>query len=343
MSTAITQDNALVPADPLAEAIAGQFSQLTRDCYRGDVALFLLHLTSGIPADWKVLPPAERQHVLREVFNNTALRARLLTATRADVRAYRRQLVEVVGAAPRTVNRRLSGLSSVLRELMFAGYIQANPVYGVRGLRVQETYSATPALSPKRAKQLMIAADSDASIRGRRDASIVRLMLTTGIRAQEVCDIRAGDIAEKAGRPVLRVMGKGRQERDLVITPSTLVALAAWRACLPEAWADDYLYVRLDRTGPNAPWEPVDKRFTTRGLRKVMSRLAKVAWGKGSKLHPHQLRHTAASLALGAGVSMVQIQYMLGHSSVTVTERYARVAQNLTENPADVLEELLHT
>jgi integrase/recombinase XerC len=156
----------------------------------------------------------------------------------------------------------------------------------------------------------------------------VALMVGTGVRVHEVVGLRCQDL-DLAGRTI-RLMGKGRRERQVFLTNDWITALT-----------DAYLRVRgmlglsHSRLLFNLHYEPL----TTAAMR---SRLGKAAMAAGLTRHvtPHMLRHTAATQLIEVGVDIRYIQRLLGHASLSTTEIYTHVsdlALKRVVSEADVL------
>jgi integrase len=136
-----------------------------------------------------------------------------------------------------------------------------------------------------------------------------------GLRAGEVAGLRVGDVEITPARVVLRVLGKSNKRRVVALGGRDASALRAWAKARGEA-------------APNEPWllarRPVDgqppRGLNVAGIDYVVRKHARVAGLPG--VHAHSLRHSAASLALSHGASLVDVREMLGHSSVVTTSRY---------------------
>jgi site-specific recombinase XerD len=160
----------------------------------------------------------------------------------------------------------------------------------------------------------------------------VALMVATGVRVHEVVSIRCHDIDLPARS--LRIVGKGRRERQVFLPNDWIVALV--RA---------YLKMRaaLGLEHPHLLFNWRRRPLTTSAMR---SRLVKAAGDAGlsAKVTPHMLRHTAATQLIEAGVDIRYIQRLLGHASLSTTEIYTHVSDGALRrvvSDADVLGRLL--
>lgn len=149
-----------------------------------------------------------------------------------------------------------------------------------------------------------------------RDHAMLELMYATGMRVSELTGLRPGQV-DLGGRWV-RVLGKGSKER---LVPFGARAAAALRR---------YLSIRRARF-PDAPALFLNARG--RGITRSGFgwRLATVArrTGDSGRLTPHQIRHSCATHLLEGGADLRVLQELLGHSSITTTQRYTHVSTQL--------------
>jgi len=142
-----------------------------------------------------------------------------------------------------------------------------------------------------------------------RDTALILLLLDTGLRAQELCDLNVGDANLKTGTIIVQA-GKGRKFRYVFIGDKTAVAVRRYllrRGKLPD---DAPLFVSL-RDG---------QRLTPAGLLVICRRIGAAA--KVPHCHPHRFRHTFATWALAAGMDLDSVRRILGHATFAVTQRY---------------------
>lgn len=146
-----------------------------------------------------------------------------------------------------------------------------------------------------------------------RNKAIILLMLDTGIRASELCDLKVEDMDNRNNRIFIRE-GKGMKERMLPFSPRTGQMIWRYLAGRKEARPDDALFVsRLNR--------PLNRTK----LAEMFSILGKRAGVSG--FHPHRLRHTFAVMYIRNGGNAFSLQSMLGHSTLEMVKHYVRLAQ----------------
>jgi integrase/recombinase XerC len=153
----------------------------------------------------------------------------------------------------------------------------------------------------------------------KRDRAILELLYASGLRVSEIVGLNLGDI-DRHGQ-MLRVLGKGRKERVVPYGGKAAAALEAYWPMREEILAQprgkaDHEAVFLNHLG---------SRLTDRSVHmlvKKYARLANVNWD----LHPHSLRHAFATHLLADGADLRAIQELLGHVSLSTTQRYTQAS-----------------
>jgi integrase/recombinase XerD len=154
---------------------------------------------------------------------------------------------------------------------------------------------------------------------GMRDRTIIKTLLDTGLRADELCALDIRDYDAKTGE--LRVRhGKGGKMRFVFVEKSTRRDL--WR----------YLIRREDRTDSDAPIfiGKFNERLNPNALRRLLSRLGEKAGVPNT--HPHRFRHTFAVQFLRGGGDVFSLQNLLGHSTLDMVKNYVALAQIDVQN-----------
>jgi len=216
------------------------------------------------------------------------------------------------GLGKRSQGRALSAVRSLFRFACLEGVVPANPAQGVKTPKVPKTLPRH--LRPGEVENLIEAPQGDEPL-VRRDRAILELLYAAGLRVSELVGLDWPDVDLSAR--VLRVMGKGSKERMVPFGRPAADALRHWL----EIWES----VR----SPAGEGEPVflnhaGGRLTDRSVRRVIDRwvdAAAVARG----VHPHTLRHTFATHLLESGADLRAIQELLGHSSLSTTQKYTHL------------------
>lgn len=213
------------------------------------------------------------------------------------------------GAQATTANTWLGGLKRFAAWLAEEGEIDANPIDRMSPPKV-DSKVVTPLTDDQLAALIKVCQGK--SLVDRRDEAIVRLMLETGIRAQEVIDLRVSDVDIVRGLVVI-TRGKGAKGRVAPFGPKTAVAL------------DRYIRLRRQHAAPDNTQLFVGahiKTFSYWGLARTLRQRAKEAGIEG--FHLHLMRHTAATRWLAAGGSEGGLMAVAGWSSREMLDRYTR-------------------
>ena len=157
------------------------------------------------------------------------------------------------------------------------------------------------------------------ALRALRDRAIVELLYGAGLRVGELVSLDVRDLDLRVGE--VRVMGKGRKERIVPLPGLALEALRVWIAARqrPGVLAEP-LFVSL-----RPRRDSVARRLGARDVRRVLRRRA-VAAGIPDRVHPHRLRHSYATHLLDMGADLREIQELLGHASLSTTQKYTAVS-----------------
>ena len=242
-------------------------------------------------------------HVLAEMGREPEPREIDHLLIRAFLARLHRGGVKKVSAA-----RKLAALRTFFRFLAREGVVTKNPARALLSPRRERKMPHH--LEPEEMERLLAADDGTPStVRGR---AILELLYATGIRCSELVGLDLEHL-DLEGRMV-RVLGKGRKERVVPFGHPAADALRAWLthrlATKPKTGA-----VFVNARGG---------RFSDRSVRTLVSRrVREIALQKG--LSPHGLRHSFATHLLQRGADLRAIQELLGHASLSTTQRYTHV------------------
>ncbi len=219
------------------------------------------------------------------------------------------------GLAKVSSGRKLAALRTFFRFLCREGVLDRNPARSLLAPRVERRIPSH--LDEGEVDRLLdVPGDGAAAVRAR---ALLELLYATGIRCAELVGLDAAEVDLDAR--LARVLGKGRKER---IVPFGTRAAEALRKYLPVRSAagprDDALFVNA-RGG----------RLTDRSVRLILAaRVRQVALAR--RISPHTLRHSFATHLLERGADLRAIQELLGHASLSTTQRYTHVnARHLIE------------
>ena len=172
------------------------------------------------------------------------------------------------------------------------------------------------ALAPEQARAASqdIGEASDTAFEQARDVALFTLLYGCGLRIAEALALDVRD-APQAGRP-LRVTGKGSKQRDVPVLPAVATAISAWLAIHP------------DRFNPAAPlFLGVKGGRLHQAVAQLRLRQFRRQAGLPEHATPHALRHSFATHLLAGGADLRAIQDLLGHASLSTTQRYTAVDQ----------------
>jgi integrase/recombinase XerC len=226
--------------------------------------------------------------------------------------AVRHWLRTLDGAAERTsIARKLAAVRGFFRFCTRTKRLARDPTAGIATPKVQR--SLPTHLSLDDVDRLLGVTRGD-SLLGLRDRAMLELLYSSGLRVSELTGLDWERLDPESGS--VRVLGKGRKERVVPVGRPALRALASYRAaCADAGRGTSHGPVFLNRTGG---------RLTARSVARLMARYV-VASATPAKATPHALRHTFATHLLGAGADLRAIQELLGHASLSTTQRYTHV------------------
>jgi integrase/recombinase XerC len=233
----------------------------------------------------------------------------------ADFRSWLAQRLRD-GMAPTSTARALSTVRGFFRRLERRDLVH-NPA--LRVLRTPKLPHAIPKpLSETGAKEALAAAGSDAKQPwiAKRDAAVLMLLYGGGLRIGEALGLNQGDAPPTgSGKTItISILGKGRKQRIVPVLPVVAEAIADYRAACPFVLqTDDPLFVGAH-----------GKRLQAGIVQKEMRNI-RAALGLPDTATPHALRHSFATHLLGNGGDLRTIQELLGHASLSTTQRYTAV------------------
>jgi integrase/recombinase XerC len=216
-----------------------------------------------------------------------------------------------------SIARKVSALRSFFKYLVKEQVVPFNPAKGVSTPKVEKTLPA--ALTVDEAFRLMESPNrvsgkplERSKEKGLRDRAILELLYSSGLRVSELVGLNSNQLDLDLG--IVRVMGKGRKER---IVPVGVKAIEATKSYLEER----------GRVGGDGPIfvNALGGRLTARSVGRLVKKYTRDS-GIFRKVSPHSLRHTFATHLLDAGADIREIQEMLGHSSLSTTQRYTHVS-----------------
>ncbi|WP_261561612.1 tyrosine-type recombinase/integrase [Frankia tisae] len=299
-----------IAARHIAAWLLGYSSPRTRTAYARDVRAFVAWLT---------------EHDVKLFVDHRSRRADddQTYVDRGHVQAYARKL-EADGAAPSTVARTLSSLSSFYGYLLAEDVIDRSPCDHVRRPKISDD-TRTVGLTRSELRALLTQARADSP----RAGALLTLLAGNGLRVGEALAPDVSDLGSESATTddgievthrILHIVRKGGKRTRVPLAPPTAAAV------------DRYLDGR--ETGPlfaTRTGRHLDEPYTLRLIRRVARDAGIPTW---DKLSPHSLRHTFVTLALDAGIPLHKVQDAAGHADPRTTQKYNRMRQALNGHPA---------
>ncbi len=265
----------------------------TVTAYRDDIESFVAFLTE-------------------EYFNTSRALLDLALIDHLAVRAYlaslsRRKL------ARSSIARQLSALRSFFKFLVREGRVENNPARGVATPKREKVLPAV--LQPADVAILLEQPDTTRTL-GIRDLCWLEMLYASGIRVSELVGIDLDDVEAK-GR-LLKVRGKGAKERIVPFGSKAAKALSDW------------MKVRVDLISEHGEEKALflnyrGGRLSARSIGRLLDKYV-IAASLKAGVSPHTLRHSFATHLLNAGADLRSIQELLGHASLSTTQKYTHLA-----------------
>lgn len=277
------------------------FSAHTRRAYCRDVLQFAAHLGDAIS------PQAVEAEHLREFLGELH-----------------------ASAHPATLSRKLSSLRAFFQFLRREKNQEFDPTRGLPAPKIPKRLPRPLAIDDceallnfDRQAAPPAAEESAAFARWLRDRAIVELLYGAGIRVSELTNLDVEDL--DLTRSEVRIFGKGSKER-IVPLPSLVCEMLREYCASPVCLPQGALFRALRARKGEAP-----RRLAPRDIARILEVRARAA-GLLEHVHPHRLRHSYATHLLDMGADLREIQELLGHATLSTTQRYTAVSvQRLLE------------
>ena len=210
-----------------------------------------------------------------------------------------------------TVARHLSALRSFFKYLVREAIVDANPARTVATPKKEKHLPAV--LQTSDVALLVEQPDRDTPL-GTRDAAWIELLYASGLRISELVGIDIDDVELRSR--LVKVRGKGSKERIVPFGSKAEAALRAYLAIRGELLRDvEEQAVFVNYRG---------ERITTRSVRRIFDGYVRDAALRAG-VSPHTLRHSFATHLLNAGADLRGIQELLGHASLSTTQKYTHL------------------
>jgi len=215
-----------------------------------------------------------------------------------------------------TISRKVTALRTFFNYLLREGMVKNNPAEMIQAPRIEKYIPAFLSVDEMLA---LLKADGGTGAMAFRDRAIIELFYSSGIRLSELVGLNIGDIDFIQG--LIKVRGKGRKERVVPVGDPALTVLREYlenrkevSETLSYGGSKDPVFVGKSGT-----------RLSTRTVARILDKMVLMS-GLKRKISPHVLRHTFATHMMEAGADLRAIQELLGHESLSTTQKYTSVS-----------------
>ncbi len=242
---------------------------------------------------------------------------------RENINRYLIKLQEENNYKNTSLARKISSIKSFLTYLEEQEYIKDSPKKFIKSPKLPKKLPIY--LVQSELKKLLSAPDKNTFL-GFRDYAILVTLGLTGMRLSELVNLNIRDI--DFNNRVIRVFGKGAKERLIPMNEFLYKVLSEYIEKRPYA-ETDAVFISKNR-----------KRLTGRLIEYMIKKYALIAGLPADKLTPHKLRHTFATLLYQKDIDLIEIQKLLGHSSISSTQIYTHTNLSRLKKAVDKLNEL---
>lgn len=217
-----------------------------------------------------------------------------------------------------SVARKLSSLRTFFAFLLRKGLVKNNPAAAVATPRLEKHMPGFLSIDEIFA---LLKMPDESTLAGARDKAIMETLYSSGLRVSEL--VGMNEDALDSGLGIIRVMGKGKKERVVPVGSMALKALHHYREAKKRPGTSSA------ETCPDRPlFQNVrGGRLTARSVGRIIDHyIERCALSRN--ISPHSLRHTFATHMLDAGADLRAIQELLGHVSLSTTQKYTHVSMS---------------
>jgi len=270
------------------------------------------------------------KRALRQFFKYAAENC-LVNFSRLDILEYKNHLVNREYSAY-TVTHYITSVRKFF-EWTESEKIYPNIAKSVKGAKQPKGFRKE-SLTVEQVKRVLNSVDRS-TLQGKRDFSLLRLLITTGLRTIELVRADIFDLVQEGGEAILYIQGKGRQSKDdfVLLPEETLNPIREYLTARKTISEKEPLFVSMsDRNN--------GQRLTTRSISRMVKNYLIGAGLDSIKLSAHSFRHTAVTLSLLGGASLQEAQTMARHANINTTLVYAHNidrVKNAAERKIDAL------
>ncbi len=239
----------------------------------------------------------------------------ILTITKENILLCVGQLSKQKKSAA-TINRFIAAVRTMFSYSRKFGYIQKDPSIEIKTVKI-----------PKKVPSFMTAAEvnqlcntplKNELLWQSRDECLFKMMYSSGCRISEITNLKLSDFMDNYHSAI--VTGKGNKQRRVFFGEDARNALARYYQDRKKVMSENHIEKPTDQLFINQKGEPI----SVAGIRYIITRYSGVE-GTNHHVNPHAFRHTFATTMLNNGADVRIVQEMLGHSSISTTQRYTHV------------------
>lgn len=221
------------------------------------------------------------------------------------------------GNSPRTINNRLSAISSLFNHLIDKQVVKINVAQGVRRMRINSDRVEAKVLMPEEVRKMLEAPDPF-KLQGIRDKAVLSTLFFTGCRVSEVCTLKVKDFYQEQGFYVLDFWVKGGKRNRLAIHHELQIALREYlRMAGHENDKESFLFLPVK----HAPGKSdKTRKMSRKTIDHLFQKYARLAVLNG--VTPHSARATFITQALENNCPIESVQKTVGHSQIKTTQMY---------------------
>lgn len=216
-----------------------------------------------------------------------------------------------------SINRFIAGVRGLFSYCRKFGYIDFDPSLELKTVKMPKRLPNF--LTGKEVDELCETVEENPLLWEKRDKALLEVMYSSGCRLSEIANLRMNDFS--SGFLSAVVTGKGRKDRIVYFEKDAQNSLKEYLVERNSRFSD------LKVTNPKNYIFVNQKGFplSTRGISYILSKYSGTA-GTNHHVNPHALRHTFATAMISNGADVRLVQEMLGHSSISTTQRYTHVS-----------------
>lgn len=220
------------------------------------------------------------------------------------------------GLSKRSISRKVTALRTFFRFAEQRGFVDRDPTTDLHSLKIDKSL---PTFLDEKSLAALLQLPDTATVEGARDAAILELFYSTGMRLSELVALNWSDF--NSDNATVRVLGKRRKERILPVGEPALRAIEQYKTLLDRKVHHDRFTIKdIDAVFLNNR----GSRLSGRSVYSIVHDLLQVVSDR-SKCSPHVLRHSFATHLLNRGADLQAVRELLGHESLSTTQIYAHV------------------